>query len=829
MSIFGTGALFISAAPAALAAAPTTLTPVAAAPTPAPVRRAIEITMPLTLDERYLGDISVRIDGDSLSFDGNRMIELLRSDLTPPALETLAARVTDGRLTLSTATTQDILVEYNSSLQEIRVTTAVAARQRRIINFRVSPSDDKSDLSEPSKFSAFLNTAVGYEYVWENRALGGGGETGRQPISGTVELGGRIGGEKGIAFISRHNFQEGRSKFLQRTETQLIYDRVDDLLRVTAGDLRYRGANSQSLPRLAGVTVERFFGLEPSRLFRPIGQTSFEIERPSTVDVRINGVVLRQLLLQGGRYDLRDFPLVQGANDVELVIRDNTGREQIISNRNFFDFSLLEPGVSDFSFTAGVRARNGGNGIRYSKDYAFSGFYRRGLSSSLTAGADVQFDKQGVTGGASAIWASPIGVFRLEAAASKRTGIGNGVAVDVGYSIAGRLNQNKWRWTAQVNAQMQSRRFSTLSDLVLPSVGELRPTSKSLNGNFQISDAKWNISASGQFDKGRGTTLDRSSALVGATYALSPQLSVGAFGRYADSGTRKEKGAFLQLTWRLGRNQSVRATYDTPRQEGQLSYRFSPTALVGSTQADVSIKRNARNDDFNLTGSAFYTGNRFEGSLQHDVFTTANLSSERVQATRASVAASVVFSGNKFAMSRPIREGFAIIYPHKSLAGKTIKVDPTENGARAYSDALGPAVVPDLSTFSRSSMYIEIVDLPPGYDLGSGQFSIKPPLYSAYNLQAGSGASLTMLGQVVRGEKKEPVVLTAGKMEALDRTDSEPISVFTNRNGRLAGTGLRVGKYRLTLYTDPPFVTEITLPDNGENLVNIGELRIVEP
>jgi outer membrane usher protein len=81
----------------------------------------------------------------------------------------------------------------------------------------------------------------------------------------------------------------------------------------------------------------------------------------------------------------------------------------------------------------------------------------------------------------------------------------------------------------------------------------------------------------------------------------------------------------------------------------------------------------------------------------------------------------------------------------------------------------------------------------------------------------------------LRGEKKEPVVLTAGKMEALDRTDSEPISVFTNRNGRLAGTGLRVGKYRLTLYTDPPFVTEITLPDNGENLVNIGELRIVEP
>ena len=838
MSYLGLGSLLISAAPTAFAAAQPAPVPVPA-PTPTPVptsiptvarQRVVELSMPVTIDERYLGDISVRVEGDAISFDGNRLVGLLRPDLTVPAIDALTARIIDGRLTPSTATTPDVLVEYNPSLQEIRATTAVSARQRRIINFRVSPSDDKSELSEPSNFSAFLNAAAGYQYVWENRlGGGGGGPTGRQPISGTLELGGRIGGGKGVAFITRHNYQEGRNQLLQRTETQLIYDRTDDLLRVTAGDLRYRGANFQSLPRLAGVTVERFFGLEPSRLFRPVGQTSFEIERPSTVDVRINGVVLRQLLLQSGRYDLRDFPLVQGANDVELVIRDDTGREQIISNRNFFDFSLLEPGISDFSFSAGVRARTGGNGIRYSDKYAFSGFYRQGLSPTLTAGADVQVDQQGVTAGASAVWAAPIGVFRFEGAGSKRSGIGSGYAVDVGYSITGRLAQNKWRWTAQLNGQMQSRRFATLSDIVLPSVGELRPTAWSANANFQLSDAKWNVTASGQYDKGRSGATNRSSALVGGTYALSPQMSVGAFGRYASTGTRTEKGAFLQLSWRLGRNQSVRASYDTPRSEGQFSYRYSPTAAVGATQGDVTIKRNQRDNDLSVAGSLFHTNNRFEAALQHDLFTTANFSSDRIQTTRASVATSLVFSGTKFALSRPIREGFAIVYPHKTLDGKTVKVDPTERGARAQSDALGPAVVPDLSTYSRSSLYIEIVDLPLGYDLGSGQFSLKPPLYSAYNLEAGSGASVTLLGQVVRGPNKEPLVLTGGKLEQLDVTPSVAISVFTNRNGRLAGTGLRPGKYRLTLFTDPLYVTEITIPDNGETLVNIGELRIVEP
>ncbi len=825
MLTIGSSSLLLSAAPAAFVAAQAT--PVVEADL-RPVR-AFEITLPVTLDERYLGDLSVKVEGDAISFDGNRLVEVLRSDLTPPAVEALIARIVDGRLTPKSATTQDILVEYNSSLQEIRVTTAVSARQRRVIDFRVSPSEDKSDLSKPSGFSAFLNAAASYQYVWENQVGGSKGETGRLPISGTLELGGRIAGEKGIAFISRHNFQEGRGRFLQRTETQLIYDRPQDLLRVTAGDLRYRGANFQSLPRLAGVTVERFFGLEPSRLFRPIGQTSFEIERPSTVDVRINGVVLRQLLLQSGRYDLRDFPLVQGANDVELVVRDDTGREQIISNRNFFDFNLLEPGLTDFSVTAGVRARNGGNGIRYSNDYALSAFVRRGLSNTLTAGADVQFDRQGVTGGVSAVWASPIGVFRVEGAGSKRNDIGSGFAADVGYSIAGRLNQNKWRWTAQINGQVQSRRFATLSDIVLPDIGELRPNAWSVNGNFQLNNAKWNITASGQMDKGRGTSPDRKSALIGATYSLSPTLSVGTFGRYADNGTRKEKAAFLQLNWRLGKNQSVRASYDTGDREAQLNYRYSPSASVGATQADFSIKRDARNNDLNLTGSAFHTGNRFEATAQHDVFTTANFSSDRVQTSRASVGTSLVFSGNKFAMSRPIREGFAIIYPHKSLKGKTIKVDPTDNGPRALSDALGPAVVPDISTYSRSSLYIEIVDLPAGYDLGAGQFSLKAPLYSAYNLQAGSAASVTLLGKVVRGPKKEPVVLMGGKLESLDGTYAEPISVFTNRSGRLAGTGLKPGKYRLTLFTDPAYVTEITIEDDGKNLVDIGELRIEEP
>jgi outer membrane usher protein len=806
---------------------PATLQAVPTAPVSEPSTQGFEIDLPASLDDRYLGDIAVLVDGDRVSFDGVRLVELLRSDLTPPALELLQQQIVDGRLTPATATTQDVLVEYNSSLQEIRVTTAVSARQRRIIDFRTSPSENKTATIAPSNLSAFLTTSAAYQYIWENRTAGVNSGLGRQPISGTIDFGGRIGGDKGIAFVSRQNYQEGRGAFIQRTETQLIYDRPKDLLRITAGDLRYRGSSFQSLPRLAGVTVERFFGLEPSRSFRPIGQTAFELERSSTVDVRINGVVFQQLLLQPGRYDLRDIPLVQGANDVELIVRDDTGREQIISDRNFFDFNLLQQGMSDFSFSGGIRSRLSANGVRYSDAYAFSGFYRRGLSNTLTAGVDAQFDQQGVTGGASMVWAAPIGVFRLEAAGSKRSGIGAGFALDAGYSVTGKFNKN-WSWAGQLNGQLESRRFSTLADTVLPAIGELRPNAYSLNANLQVSNARWNVTASAQYDKGRGASPTRKSGLFGATYSVNSRLTVGAFARYTDNGFRQDKGGFFQITWRPARNQSARASYDTATQEAQLGYRYSPSNTVGSTQGDINIRRDARQDSLNISGSLFHVGNRFEASLQHDVFTTANFSADRVQTTRASVSNSIVLVGGKLALARPVREGFAVISPHKSLKGKTILADPTESGARAQSDSLGGAVVPDLSSYSRSSLYIDVVDLPPGYDLGSGQFSLKPPLYAGYNLTAGSGASVTILGQVVRGQKNEPVALTAGKMEALDGSKGEPISVFTNRNGRLAGTGLRPGKYKLTLFTTPAFTTEVTIPDNGENLINIGELRIAE-
>jgi outer membrane usher protein len=796
-----------------------------AVPPPVPARPAIEINLPLTLDGRYLGDISVRLQGDRVSFDGLRFVELVRPELTQPALAEIVSRVIDARLTPATATTDRITVQYNPALQQIEVTTPLSARTRRVIQMQGGADVSRAPVIPSSNFAAFLDLGLAYEYIWESPSSD---QKGSQPLSGIFDIGGRIGSDKGIAFISRQSFDTGASPAVTRSQTQLIYDDPDSLIRVTAGDLQYRGAAFQTTPRIAGIGIERYFGLEPNYVYRPIAQNQFELDRSATVEVQINGATVRQLRLDPGRYDLRDLPLTQGSNNVQIVIRDETGRVQTISSSRFFDLDLLGEGVSDFSLAGGVRSEFRNGGIGYSDDWALSGFYRRGLSSALTAGGDAQFDARGGTLGVGVIWASPIGIWRLQAAGSKRDEIGSGAAIDIGYRAAGALRGGELQWSIDLGAQHFSRDFSTLSDIFVPIPGvPTQPFANTFTANFQLSTPRWSITGNGQLNEGRGTQPDTASAIAGINYSLNQRLTVGAFGTYSRIGDRSDKGILLQLTFRLSRSGFARASYDTARSEASLDYRHSESTNVGSTSYEVGLRRNGDSDFASINGYLFHTGNRFEATLQHDVFATADLASDaRIQSTRVSLGSSLVFADGHFGVGRPIQESFAIVSPHPTLAGKEIRVDPAEEGYRARTDFLGSAVVPDLTTYGRTFLYYDVDDLPIGYDLGSGDFSLKPPLYSGYHLVVGSDATYTILANVVRGG--EPLALIGGSLHSLDRPGEEPVPAFTNRNGRLAASGLRPGRYRLELLTDPPFETEVVIPE-GSSLVNLGDIRISEP
>lgn len=796
-------------------------------PAPAPAPRAprpVDFNLPLTLDGRYLGDLPVRLSGNEAAFDARRFLDLLRPELVPAALAGIEARAVDGRLTPAAASGPDLTVRYDLAQQQIEVSTPLSARARRIIPIQGGLETADAKVIAPANFSAFVNVGADYQYVWENPDPD---QTGSQPLSGYFDVGGRVGGDKGVAFVSRQSFDTGGDNLVTRNESQLVYDDAEHLIRYTAGDLDYRGTSFQSLPRMAGVSVERYFGLEPDYVYRPIAQDQIELDRPATVEVQVNGATIRQLRLEPGRYDLRNLPLSQGANNVNIVIRDDTGRVQTLSSRSFFDIDLLGQGITDFSFAAGVHSNLGSSGLSYSGKPAATGFVLHGFSPVFTAGGDAQFDERGATVGADLIWASSLGIWRAQAAVSDRKGLGSGFAANLGYRASGPLGRKSdWTWSADLDAVYYSPDFTSLADYSLPAGGGPRqPFSSTVSADFQISSRRWSITGNAQFNRGRGSQGDTASALVGANYALTPRLTVGAFGTYTRGGDLSDVGVLLQVTFRLGRKDLVRGTYDTSRDEGYLDYRHSESNYVGDNSYEVGLRRNGQSDYGTITGNVFHSGNRFEATLEHDVYSTADLlSSESIQSTRASIASSLVFADGKVSVGRPVQESFAIVSPHPTLAGKTIRIDPSASGYRAKTDFLGPAVVPDVNAYGQTFLYYDVKDLPLGYDLGPGDFVLKPPLYSGYKLTVGSDATYTVLANVTRDGA--PVPLIAGQLQSLDRPHEAPIPAFTNRTGRLAATGLRPGRYRLELATDPAFTTEIDIKADASNLVNLGDIRI---
>lgn len=805
---------------------------------PLPVNVAtFEFAMPLFLDERYLGDISVRIAGEAVSLPLERMIQLLEPDFTPEAINNLRASTPTGRFKISQSQLEGVEVNYNSSLQQIEVSSRNDALSVRKINLAYQHRDIDVKIEKPAKFSFFATPVVTSSYNWDDDGFRGKGFSNPR---GTLDIGGRVGGEKGVAFLSRHSFDTGANGDFVRDETQLIYDDKKRIIRATAGDLRTRGASFQAIPALAGLSIERFFDLEPNRIFRPVGQSTFELERPSTVEIRINGVVQRELLLRPGRYDIADLPLVQGSNLVDLVIRDDTGRERVISSQDFFDFDLLQPGVLDFSIAGGVKTDFDSNGLDYTDKPIITGFIRRGMSSNVTLGADIQGSQDGANGGLSALWASPVGVLRFEAAGSSYEDIGSGVAADIGYKATGRSAERTGQWSLDLNARVFSEDFATVDSTVLGINTDLnsdlslvpddlrprqQPFQALFNAGFQYSHQDWAFNAAGTYTKGRGSERDRANAIAGVNYSISSTLSAGVFGNYSDDGIEEDFGVNIQLLWRLGRNQLLRSQFESRQNQLELQYDKTSSQSVGGLAYGANVRHDFDTGGTSFDGDAFYTGNRFTSQLRHDVIDRSGFDGTS-QTSRATVSSSLVFADGKVSIARPVREAFAIFEGHETLEGNKVFVNPTARGYSAKTDFLGAAVNTDISAFSQRSTYVDVENLPAGYDLGTGQFTLQPPLNAGYRLTVGSGASYTMIGYVKSRKTAEPVAYVGGRVTSVDNPDAEPIPAFTNRNGRLAASGLKPGRYKLRLFTNPEYTQEITVSEGETNLINLGEIAV---
>lgn len=780
-----------------------------------PTGKAIVLTVPAKDGGTYLGDIALTITPDNrIEFSAQRALDLLSNLLNPEVYATLQANFA-GKANLTPADFEASGVAFRYNPQTLEFNLIIASERRVSKSVQVSPLDRTrlGAVSTPAQASAYLNIRGTSDYIHA-----GGNEGFVEPVL-FLDGAARIAG---IVAESEASWQPGaRGVDFQRLGSRLVIDDQDRLVRWSAGDLQPVARNFQSSPDIAGISLFRSYSvLQPQQIIRPRGDRSFKLDRPSTVEVQVNGQTVRRLQLNPGTFDLRDFPFTQGANDIRLTVLDDSGRSEILRFNVFLDQSQLARGLSEFGVYAGVKSPLGLRGPRYSDDVAFTGFYRRGLSDRVTVGVNAQADKIVRMGGGEAVFGTGFGTIAASVSLSDIDRFGTGQASVVTFQ---RLIQRRGGQADSLNIffERRSRNFASLGT-VTPS----NPFRYEIGGGYSRAFGEAIYAGfDGRFSKGRDNQRDVQSYRATGGWRLSPTASFTADARYERDNRGTSVGGLLSLTVRLGRYSSVRTDFDSRDNRARASFQTLKGQGVGSYNITADIERSDRGSGINFNGN--YFANRAELGISHFGTFEPDFGGRTSERTSFRFGTSLAIADGAVSVGRPIFDSFAILKPHKSLKNTDIVIEPTAFGFTANSSNQRAATHPSLSSYSERTITVDAPGARAGTDLGQGSFRLFPPYRSGYRLEVGSAYSVTAIGRMVDADG-DPVALITGTAIEIARPDRPGITVFTNREGRFGAGGLAPGRWRIEMLDAKKSQFEFTIPDTADGIVRLGDISPVK-
>ncbi len=523
-----------------------------------PTGRAIEIEVALKLDGARLGDVPIKIAADEKIFVDAKLLKtylgrIVKAELLTAALQaaedqtraaeadTVAGKKAPGEaastvlqkasvekapetgplgqekplyVALDQLAAHGLALRYDPVGLELQVELQIDERNPSDISFARQEEAGSASLERPAYVSAYVNMRMITSYVSQSSS----GSTGVQSPSfdfdaatrfgmAVLEAEGTFNTGDAVGFAQTY-FQD---YVFYRRGTRLVYDLPEDAIRIKLGDVTPDFTGLQTSTDLLGVTAGTAYAqLQPGKSIRPTGAQSFRIERPSTVDILIGNALVRRLKLGPGIYNLSDLPLQAGANDIKLVITDDTGAQRTLEFTAFSGFELLAPGVSDWFFGAGVKSLdtgivNAANGaatggytvVSKSSNHSFygqreyffdqpaaTGYYKRGITDALTAQAGIQTDERVTMAGGGLVTQTRAGLFAGELAASEAysDGLGYGAKLAYGY--------DKFSWfapykaTFRLQAEWRSSNFTTVQTYAQNGVVAPQPYNASFSASY---------------------------------------------------------------------------------------------------------------------------------------------------------------------------------------------------------------------------------------------------------------------------------------------------------------------------------------------------------
>ena len=349
------------------------------------------------------------------------------------------------------------------------------------------------------------------------------------------------------------------------------------------------------------------------------------------------------------------------------------------------------------------------------------------------------------------------------------------------------------RWSVGMNVTATSDWFTAIGNT--PSLNDTFVDAEAYYTREITSTTTLNLDVGYLWKRGGQENIGRARAAI--YQRIGQSTSLGGEVRWDQSlGGHHDVSVYVTLSTRFGSDQYASVSYDGSTDSTRMSWQKTPTESYDDWSFTADAERVPGTTTVNA--SAYRQWDRLETSINENATIDEKGMSVTDERTSLRAAGSIAFADGAVAVGRPINDSFAIVEPHESLEGRDVRVDPRKGSEAAGSDALGPALVPDLAGYSRRTLVVGVDNLPAGYNLGTGSFDLLPPYEGGYRLVVGSDYSISVIG-VLDDRDGKPVTLIAGKAYQISAPTDHPIELFTDRKGRFAAVGLKPGKWRIEL------------------------------
>jgi outer membrane usher protein len=505
---------------------------------------------------------------------------------------------------------------------------------------------------------------------------------------------------------------DGIKRTVERLDTFWRYDMPDRMQTIVVGDAVGVAGGWSRPARYGGFRYGRDFGYNPGFVTLPQLSLTGSAALPSTVDVLINNVQRISQPVQPGPFTLNNVPLITGAGQLNLVVRDLLGRETVVVQSYYAAPRLLAPGLTDFSIEGGKLRTGFGQDSQYGDAFG-AVTWRQGLTSSLTGEArvEMQLDRQAAgleLAGLLGTW----GVGRMVLAMS--SGRPTPGAHEQGHLLQLGIERNTQSSGGALQYERASQGFEPFAEVKLGAVAAQRSRDRLLaavGGNFwrslsgavsYVSQTQWS-----------GDSVKSMSLSVSAPLWRKASLS-------------------LSLNKRIDGDHALRVgvVVNMPLDDGVYTSARLNTASGSESVGAVSAARNAP------AGPGL--GWRVEGSSQASQLARGALQYNTSLAEFAADAASDakgkvelrggargtlgLLAGLPFA-SRPVGLSSFAVVEVEGMAGVPVK---RGNQVVAETDASGRAFIPGLLPWQSNQIEIDPVELPLDSDLGATMQLVTP-------------------------------------------------------------------------------------------------------